>query len=97
MLLDQALQLNSAMVGDSQGNQNPHRRGLETMCHHIEYVITQKRKRPSQISLADSNSTDSLSTTNEGERKYQYDLPHQRDPPPIDLFDLLWNELRTLG
>lgn len=97
MLLDQALQLNSAMVGESQDNQNAHRRGFETLCHHIEYVITQKRKRPSQISLADSTSTDSLSTTNEGERKYQYDLPHQRDPPPIDLFDLLWNELRTLG
>ncbi len=102
MLLDRALQLNSAIVGDSQGinnnnTLNPHRRGLETMCHHIEYVITQKRKSPSQISLTESNSTDSLGTTNEGERKYQYDLPHQRDPPPIDLFDLLWNELRTLG
>lgn len=104
LLLDRALQLNLAIVGSSNNNNNnnalsPHRRGLETMCHHIEYVITQKRRRPSQSSLNESSSNDNIPTkeASSSDRKLRDGYPHQREPPPIDLFDLLWNELRTLG
>jgi hypothetical protein len=119
-LLDRAVHLNVAIAGNSGSssstsstsptNSNHHiRRGLETLCHHVEYVITQKRRRPSRSSIKESSSNESLggtTTSSEaldagGDRKHPIttrdDYPHHRDPPPIDLFDLLWNELRTLG
>jgi len=107
-LLDQAIKLNATIVGNNSAGSTstkynapgPHRRGLETLCHHIEYVITQKRRRPSQASVKESASNESLATSEtsgSSGRKHREDYPHQRDPPPIDLFDLLWNELRTLG
>lgn len=106
-LLDHAIKLNTTIVGKTSATSSttkhntpgPHRRGLETLCHHIEYVITQKRRRPSQASVKESASNESLATSETSgsrDRKHRVDYPHQRDPPPIDLFDLLWNELRTL-
>jgi len=124
LLLDRAVQLNaSIVVGNSSTATSTHvpRRGLETLCHHVEYVITQKRRFPTSRSGSskeppphgknsstsnkterslldtasegsDSGSKHSTTTTTTGD-----EYPHQRDPPPIDLFDLLWNELRTLG
>mmetsp|Transcript_8454 Transcript_8454/g.20784 ORF Transcript_8454/g.20784 Transcript_8454/m.20784 type:complete len:685 (-) Transcript_8454:123-2177(-) len=99
-LMNEAIQLNTTIVGNSTSSStpSPHRRGLETLCHHIEYVITQKRRRPSQQSLKESASNESVANdASIGDRKHREEYPHQRDPPPIDLFDLLWNELRTLG
>jgi len=137
-LLNRAVQLNDAFSGitrsgsdnsingsddgDTKTMTNHRRRGLETLCHHAEYVITQKRRHPSSSRLTSSpeakgsNGDDSspFKTTptleNGGGRNEQTqprrtplgenninDYPHQRDPPPIDLFDLLWKELRTLG
>mmetsp|Transcript_2491 Transcript_2491/g.2776 ORF Transcript_2491/g.2776 Transcript_2491/m.2776 type:complete len:363 (+) Transcript_2491:583-1671(+) len=133
-------------------------RSVETLCDHIEYIITrQRRSRRTRLShslhSSDKNNnnnndegvgdgtgtgndndtgistgtgnknedcsensksvTKNLSTTpiivvqhennhNGTTKEYNYDyrhnLPanHQRDPPPIDLFDLLLNELQSL-
>jgi hypothetical protein len=132
LLLDRAVQLNAPIVvgnGSSNSTTATHvpRRGLETLCHHVEYVITQKRRFPTSRSVSSkepppppphrkSSSSSSSSNNNKTERSLLdmasegsdsgskhsttttgEEYPHQRDPPPIDLFDLLWNELRTLG
>ena len=125
-LLDRAVHLNVTIADGNSGsssssstsnsistNSNHHlRRGLDTLCNHVEYIITKKRRHPSRSLMKESNSSESLgdktNTSSEvsieadGDRKHPIttrddDYPHHRDPPPIDLFDLLWNELRTLG
>lgn len=77
-------------------------RSLETLCHHAEYIITQKRRRtttPVPTAAAAATTTEASSSPPSPTQPHHEDgdYPHQRDPPPIDLFDLLWNELRTLG
>jgi len=142
----------SAMMATTRSNSSGSS-CLETLCDHVEYVITQTRRRrkpsrttstststststtihPSKASNSKSsisskdrtivpeedennrNNNDNHSNGDESvdnknrfraagggsgnrNRNRNRDYPHhQRDPPPIDLFDLLWNELRTLG
>mmetsp|Transcript_8859 Transcript_8859/g.26293 ORF Transcript_8859/g.26293 Transcript_8859/m.26293 type:complete len:331 (+) Transcript_8859:129-1121(+) len=133
-LLLQATEVQAvAASASSNGNGNgSNTTSLETLCDHVEHVITQTRRKkvPSVRNLATAtvtatasspaatartgteaeqdgnkiNSNSSSTTTTTSHHALRSldrlvgDYPHhQRDPPPIELFDLLWNELRTLG
>ncbi|VEU44417.1 unnamed protein product [Pseudo-nitzschia multistriata] len=84
----------------NHGNHGPSAatQGLDTICDHVGYVITRQRRRrkpPARPegpwALPSSEGGDALACPS-GEYPH-----HQRDPPPIDLFDHLWSELRTLA
>jgi PH domain len=60
-------------------------RGVETLCRHIDYVITGKHSWEGLLGTQHEHDTKQSSNANH---------QHQRDPPPITLFDGLLAELQ---
>jgi hypothetical protein len=91
---DEAIRLGSfaakiAMeLQEDKGDKAKMPRSLETICQHLEYVITGNFRR----SLSESNSKQPLSKSaarnNDNTRQF---------PPPMDLFDALLTELQAVA
>jgi hypothetical protein len=91
-LLGQATQLASLVqIGSGHGHLSKKHssRSLDTLCHHVEFVITgQIRRRNIGGSSLKAEATSIESSTDTAP------LHHADDPPPIDLFDNLLSELQ---
>ena len=84
-------------------------RSLETLCRHIDYVITGQFRSSSSLLLSSSSSLSSEQPTSEqrnGTSSKLQDSTHnssrptptqRHDPPPMDLFDLLLAELQSIA
>lgn len=87
-LLGQATQIASLVQIDSGYGSVSKRhasRSLDTLCHHIEFVITgQIRRRAALPNESATTSSNAATATTQ----------HPDDPPPIDLFDRLLTELQ---
>jgi hypothetical protein len=70
-------------------------RSLETLCRHVDYIITGQLHRSSG---SNSNSVSTSSVGGNGSlRTVTSRHDHHRDPPPMDLFDSLLAELQSIS
>ena len=69
------------------GDKHRHATSLETLCRHIEYVVSGQLKQRSERTVAESNGSTGPRNGDEIPRSKQ-------EPPPSDLFDALLAELQ---
>ena len=85
-------------------------RSLETLCRHIDYVITGQHRQLSGDGVGFRSRSHSHTTSNGTKNKHNVAHPvnsnarntvvessHEADPPPIDLFDSLLAELQAIA
>jgi hypothetical protein len=76
----------------------PMSRSLETLCRHIDYVITGRLRPLSPVSSGDSNITHTLSSPQLlSSQRVAAITMNRQDPAPVDLFDPLLSELQSLA